>query len=57
MPLGRQGKRNHMKVGSGWVAVLRLFKDIEWDKLGASGGENYWKPATFRRNPDTPLHY
>ena len=34
MPLGRQGKRTH-NVVLDWIAVLRLFRDIGWDKLGA----------------------
>ncbi len=26
--------------GSGWIAVLRLLRDIDWDKFGVSSGEN-----------------
>ena len=49
-------KETTIKVGSGWIAVLRLFMDIGWDKLGASNYGNYWKLAAFRRNPDKPLY-
>jgi hypothetical protein len=48
-------EKNH-KVVSGWIAVLRLFRDIGRDKLGASSGGNYRKLTVFRRNPDKPLH-
>jgi hypothetical protein len=39
-------------VGSDWFAVLKLFRNIGWDKLGTSSGENYWKLTAFRGNPD-----
>ena len=42
MPLGRKEKETTISVGSGWIAVLRLFRDIGWDKLGTSSGGNYW---------------
>jgi hypothetical protein len=34
-------KKPQYRWGSGWIAVLRLFRDIGWDKLGASSGGNY----------------
>jgi hypothetical protein len=50
MPLEHQGKRNHNIGGLGWIAVLRLFRNIGWDEMGTSSGENYWKLTAFRRN-------
>jgi hypothetical protein len=35
-------------VGSGWIAVLRLFRNIGWDKMGTSSGGNYWKRFPMR---------
>jgi len=43
MPLGRQGKETTIWVGSGWIAVLRLFRNVGWDKRWASSGGSYWK--------------
>ena len=32
-------KENETTIELGWVAVLRLFRDIGWDKLGAALSE------------------
>ncbi len=39
-------KKNHNVVSSS-IAVLKLFRDIGWDKLEASSGGNYWKLTAF----------
>ncbi len=44
-------KKNH-NVVSGWIAVLRLLRNIGWGKMGTSSGGTYWKLRAFRRNPD-----
>ncbi len=35
-------------MGSGWIAVLRLFRDIGWDKLGASRGVKLLETDVFK---------
>jgi len=37
-PLCVKEKVTTIKVGSDWIAVLRLFRDSGWDKLGALSG-------------------
>lgn len=40
-------RKNH-NVVAGWIAVLRLFRNIGWDKLGASSGKN---PPNYQGSP------
>jgi len=41
--LGVKEKETTIWVGSGWIAVLRLFRNVGWDKMWASSGGSYWK--------------
>lgn len=49
-------KRTTTIVVSGWIAVLRLFMNIDWSNIDLSRTGIYGKLTQFGPNPDTTFH-
>ena len=54
-PLCVKEKGTTTYVVSGWIGVLRFFRNMGLSKIGPSRSENIWKLTSFGPNPDTSL--